>query len=120
MLLVHRRGRGVARRRFRGSYAEYVRVPQEHAIRIRSRFDSIRLAALPESYATAWTFLRHNLDVRAGQTLLVRGGSSALGQAAINLARLGLDHIVEAHRLMESGEARGKIVIDVAGEGASA
>jgi NADPH:quinone reductase len=71
-----------------GSYAEYVRVPENHVIPIQSRLDWVPLAALPESYATAWTLLRHNLDVRAGQTLLVRGGSSALGQAAINLARL--------------------------------
>lgn len=71
-----------------GSYAEYVRVPERHVIPIRSRLDWLRLAAVPESYATAWVFLRHNLEVRTGQTLLVRGGSSALGQAAIDLARL--------------------------------
>jgi NADPH:quinone reductase-like Zn-dependent oxidoreductase len=75
-----------------GSYAEYVRVPEAHAIPIRSRLDWIRLAALPESYATAWIFLRQLLEARRGQTLLVRGGASALGQAAINLARLdGVD-----------------------------
>jgi NADPH:quinone reductase-like Zn-dependent oxidoreductase len=71
-----------------GSYAEYVRVPIAHAIPVRSRLDWTALAALPESYATAWTFLHDNLACTPGQTLLVRGGTSALGQAAINLARL--------------------------------
>src|SRR5262249_6371145 len=70
-----------------GSYAEYVRAPAAHVIPIAGRLDWAELAALPESYATAWIFLHHNLDARAGQTLLVRGGTSALGQAAITLAR---------------------------------
>ncbi len=70
-----------------GSYAEYVAVPRAHVIPIESRLDWLELGAIPESYATAWTFLRHNLELRSGQTLVVRGGTSALGQAAIQLAR---------------------------------
>ena len=50
-------------------------------------FDWTDLAAIPESYATAWTFLRHNLETASGQTIVIRGGTSALGQAAINIAR---------------------------------
>jgi NADPH:quinone reductase-like Zn-dependent oxidoreductase len=44
------------------------------------------LAALPESYATAWTCLFRNLEIRKGQTLLIRGATSSFGQAAINMA----------------------------------
>lgn len=44
------------------------------------------LAALPQSYATAWTCLFRNLEVSKGQRLLIRGGTSSLGRAAINLA----------------------------------
>jgi NADPH:quinone reductase-like Zn-dependent oxidoreductase len=44
------------------------------------------LAAIPESYATAWTCLFVNLELAPRQTVLVRGATSALGQAAINLA----------------------------------
>src|SRR6202012_1230173 len=44
------------------------------------------LAALPESYATAWTALFGNLALEAGQTILIRGATSALGQAAVNIA----------------------------------
>ncbi len=44
------------------------------------------LAALPESYATAWTCLFRNLEIEKGQTLLIRGATSAFGQAAVNLA----------------------------------
>jgi len=44
------------------------------------------LVALPEVYATAWAGLRQNLDLRPGQTVLIRGATSALGQAAVNVA----------------------------------
>ncbi len=44
------------------------------------------LAALPESYATAWTCLFRNLELAPGDRLLVRGATSSLGRAAINLA----------------------------------
>lgn len=43
-------------------------------------------AALPISYGSAWTILFRNLDLKKGQKLLVRGGSSAFGKAAIDLA----------------------------------
>ena len=70
-----------------GSYAEYVRVPSTHVVPIETRLPWEELAALPESYATAWMCLFDQLRVARGQTLLVRGGTSALGQAAVQLAR---------------------------------
>ena len=78
-------GRGID-----GSYAEFVRAPAANVVPIESTLDWETLAAIPESYATAWTFLHHNLEARPGQTILVRGGTSALGQAAVDVAR-GLD-----------------------------
>ena len=70
-----------------GSYAEYVRVPAHHVVPIETRLPWDELAAIPESYATAWMCLHDQLRVARGQTLLVRGGTSALGQAAVQLAR---------------------------------
>jgi NADPH:quinone reductase len=69
-----------------GSYAEYTAAPATNVASIVSSLDWTDLAAIPESYATAWLALHRNLDLRPGQSLLVRGGTSALGQAAINLA----------------------------------
>jgi NADPH:quinone reductase-like Zn-dependent oxidoreductase len=77
-------------RTFDGSYAQFVRVPAAHVVPVDSALDWETLAAIPESYATAWTFLHHNLEARPGQTIVVRGGTSALGQATVDLAR-GLD-----------------------------
>jgi D-arabinose 1-dehydrogenase-like Zn-dependent alcohol dehydrogenase len=41
---------------------------------------------IPESYATAWTCLLRNLEIRKGQTLVIRGATSVLGRAALNIA----------------------------------
>src|SRR5262249_58441526 len=44
------------------------------------------LAALPETFATAWTCLFRNLEIQQGQTLVIRGATSSFGQAAVKLA----------------------------------
>jgi NADPH:quinone reductase-like Zn-dependent oxidoreductase len=69
-----------------GTYAEYVRAPRTNVVPVTSRLGWADLAAIPESYATAWTCIHRNLRLEPGQNLLVRGGTSALGQAAINIA----------------------------------
>jgi len=69
-----------------GSYAEYTAAPAANVAVIETSLDWTELAAIPESYATAWLALHGNLELRAGQSLLVRGATSALGQAAVNIA----------------------------------
>lgn len=73
-------------RSFDGSYAEHTRTPLANVVPVESALSWPRLAALPESYATAWTCLYRNLSLQAGQIILVRGATSALGQAAVNIA----------------------------------
>ncbi|HEV2583223.1 MAG TPA: zinc-binding dehydrogenase [Ktedonobacteraceae bacterium] len=70
-----------------GSYAEYTCVPIQNVYPLETDLDWATLAAIPESYATAWSCLFANLRISAGQVLFVRGGTSALGQAAINIAK---------------------------------
>jgi NADPH:quinone reductase-like Zn-dependent oxidoreductase len=69
-----------------GSYAEMTRVASTNVVPIFSNLSWEELAAISESYATAWSAACGNLAVSAGQTLVVRGATSALGQAAINIA----------------------------------
>ncbi|HTJ39460.1 MAG TPA: zinc-binding alcohol dehydrogenase family protein [Dactylosporangium sp.] len=73
-------------RTINGSYAEYTRPPVSNVALIESDLPWADLAAIPETYATAWTCLFRNLEIEAGQTLVIRGGTSSFGQAAINLA----------------------------------
>ncbi|HEX5288014.1 MAG TPA: zinc-binding dehydrogenase, partial [Streptosporangiaceae bacterium] len=72
-----------------GSYAELVTAPASNVVPVHTSLSWTDLAALPEVYATAWAGLYQNLDLRPGQTVLVRGGTSALGQAALNVAAAG-------------------------------
>ena len=73
-------------RTINGSYAEYTRVRAANVALIDSELPWSQLAALPETYATAWTCLFRNLNLRAGQTLVVRGATSSFGRAAVKMA----------------------------------
>ncbi|WP_332853956.1 zinc-binding dehydrogenase [Duganella sp. S19_KUP01_CR8] len=91
-------------RSINGSYAEYVCVPATNVVPLRSSLPWAELAAIPESYATAWACLHDNLELRPGQTLLIRGASSALGQAACNIAaHMGAQVIATTRRPVELG-----------------
>jgi NADPH2:quinone reductase len=91
-------GRSIA-----GSYAEFTRVPASNAIAIRSNLPWEELAAIPESYITAWTCLFVNLALAKGQTVLIRGATSALGNAAINLAVQAGAHVIGTTRRLDRG-----------------
>ena len=73
-------------RSFNGSYAELVSVPASNVVAVNTDLPWEQLAAIPESYATAWTVLCGVLAVKAGESLVIRGATSALGQAAVNIA----------------------------------
>ncbi|HWT36303.1 MAG TPA: zinc-binding alcohol dehydrogenase family protein [Paraburkholderia sp.] len=73
-------------RTINGSYAEYTRAPVSNVALIESELPWAELAAIPETYATAWTCLFRNLEISAGQTVVIRGATSSFGQAAVNLA----------------------------------
>jgi NADPH:quinone reductase len=81
MALVGGMGRSID-----GSYAELAQVPSSNVIAVKSDLAWPDLAAIPESYATAWTALNDNLALAAGQSIVIRGATSALGQAAVNIA----------------------------------
>jgi NADPH:quinone reductase len=71
-------------RTINGSYAEYTRAPISNVALIESNL----LAAIPETYATAWTCLFRNLEleIKKGQLLVIRGATSSFGQAALKMA----------------------------------
>ncbi|HHJ36035.1 MAG TPA: alcohol dehydrogenase [Gammaproteobacteria bacterium] len=82
---------GMGRER-NGSYAEFTCVPSSNVFPVETSLSWADLAAIPESYATAWSCLYENMKMKAGDTLFIRGGTSALGQAAINIAS-NTDHV---------------------------
>jgi putative PIG3 family NAD(P)H quinone oxidoreductase len=70
-----------------GAYAEYVAAPQEQVLRLPTGYDYVHGAALPEVHFTVWTALMQHGRYKAGESLLVHGGSSGIGTTAIMLAR---------------------------------
>jgi len=70
-----------------GAYAEYVAVPAAQALRPPRGYDHLRAAALPETCFTVWANLFERGGLRAGESVLVHGGSSGIGTTAIQLAK---------------------------------
>jgi NADPH:quinone reductase len=73
-------------RTINGSYAEYTRAPVSNVALIEADLAWAELAAIPETYATAWTCLFRNLEIAKGELLVIRGATSSFGQAALKLA----------------------------------
>jgi putative PIG3 family NAD(P)H quinone oxidoreductase len=78
-----------------GGYAEYCVTSARHALPIPAGLTLAQAAALPEVWFTVWANLVDLGRLRGGERLLVHGGSSGIGLAAIQLARhLGAHAIV--------------------------
>ena len=71
-----------------GSYAEEVTVLRSNVIDLDgTQLDWEELAALPESYLTVWGAIGRQLAVTTDASVLIRGATSSVGQAAITYAR---------------------------------
>jgi putative PIG3 family NAD(P)H quinone oxidoreductase len=69
-----------------GGYAELVAVPAGQLLPVPAGVDLVDAAALPEAVCTAWANLVMTGGLRAGETVLVHGGSGGVGSAAIQIA----------------------------------
>ncbi len=77
-----------------GGYAQYCIALQEVTFPIPAGFDLKMAAGLPEALMTAWLNVFMLGRLKAGEWLLVHGGSSGVGSAAIKLARLIGAHVI--------------------------
>lgn len=91
-------------RSFNGSYAQYALLPVSHVFSVETNLSWTGMAAVPETYFTAWGSLFECLNLCKEDTLLVRGGTCALGYAAIRLAKaLGCRVVATTHRRQKIG-----------------
>jgi NADPH:quinone reductase-like Zn-dependent oxidoreductase len=74
-------------RSYDGAYAQYVTVPAGQVIPFETDLPWDVVGALPEMFQTAYGSLTHGLDLKAGQTLLIRGGTSTVGLSAATIAK---------------------------------
>ena len=70
-----------------GGYAEFCRVHQDHCMEIPDGLDMVHAAGVPETFFTVNYNVFMRAGLRAGESLLVHGGSSGIGTAAIQMAK---------------------------------
>lgn len=70
-----------------GGYAEYCTTPAAYCLPVPRGLSVLEAASLPENYFTVWHNVFERGHLREGETLLVHGGSSGIGLAAIQLAK---------------------------------
>ena len=80
-----------------GGYAEYCAVNESHALPVPKGLSMVEAAALPETFFTVWVNVFDMAGLKAGEWLLIHGGSSGIGTTAIMLAKaFGAKVIVSA------------------------
>jgi NADPH2:quinone reductase len=97
-----------------GGYAEYCPAYESHCLPVPASLPITEAAAVPETFFTVWynTFERGGL--KAGETLLVHGGSSGIGTAAIQLAKAFGAKVITTAGSQEKCDACRKLGADLA------
>jgi len=70
-----------------GGYAEYCTAPVEQCLPIPKGLDAAAAATLPETFFTVWQNVFDRARLKAGETILIHGGSSGIGVTAIQMAK---------------------------------
>ena len=70
-----------------GGYAEYVAAPAGQVLPVPAGLSMAQAAALPETVLTVWANVVERGRLQTGETLLVHGGTSGIGVAAIQIAK---------------------------------
>jgi NADPH:quinone reductase len=70
-----------------GGYAEYATAPASTLMPVPENLDLVQAAAITEVFITAWLNIFREAGLRPGETLLMHGGASGVGTAAIQLAK---------------------------------
>jgi NADPH:quinone reductase len=96
-----------------GGYAEYCLAHESHALPI-SGLSMVEAAAVPETFFTVWHNAFERGGLKSGETLLVHGGSSGIGTAAIQLAKALGARVITTAGSAEKCEACRKLGADVA------
>ncbi len=70
-----------------GGYAEYCVAHESHALPVPETISLTEAAAIPETFLTVWTNVFERGALKAGETILIHGGTSGIGTTGIQLAK---------------------------------
>ena len=70
-----------------GGYAEYAIVPEGQCMAIPENISLIDAAGIPEVFCTVWTNMMDRCQLTKGEKILIQGGTSGIGHAAISIAK---------------------------------
>ncbi|ENV44063.1 NAD(P)H-quinone oxidoreductase [Acinetobacter schindleri] len=70
-----------------GGYAEYCVVPESQTLNIPEGVSFVQAAAIPETFFTVWANVFQMGKAKAGETVLVHGGTSGIGTTALMLCK---------------------------------
>lgn len=96
-----------------GGYAEYCLAHGSHALPVAG-LSMVEAAAIPETFFTVWHNVFERGGLKSGETLLMHGGSSGIGTAAIQLAKARGARVVVTAGSTEKCDACRKLGADVA------
>lgn len=77
-----------------GGYAEYAVAPRGQCLPIPAGLSMEQAAALPETVFTVWNNVFVRGGVKAGETILIHGGSSGIGTTAIQMCKAAGVHVI--------------------------
>jgi NADPH2:quinone reductase len=97
-----------------GGYAQYCPAHETHCLPVPPGVSMAEAAAIPETFFTVWYNAFERGRLKAGETLLVHGGSSGIGTAAIQIAKAFGARVITTAGSAEKCEACRKLGADLA------
>ena len=97
-----------------GGYAQYCLAHESHCLPVPPGLSMNEAAAIPETFFTVYHNLFERGRLKAGETMLVHGGSSGIGTAAIQLAHENGARVITTAGSAEKCEACRTLGADVA------
>jgi NADPH2:quinone reductase len=97
-----------------GGYAQFCPAHESHTLPIPANLTPVEAAAVPETFFTVWHNVFERGGLKAGETLLVHGGSSGIGTAAIQLAKANGARVITTAGTDEKCQACRRLGADVA------
>jgi NADPH2:quinone reductase len=97
-----------------GGYAEFCLAHEGHALSVPQNLSMAEAAAVPETFFTVWHNVFERGALKSGETLLVHGGTSGIGTAAIQLAKAFGAKVITTAGSPEKCEAARRLGADVA------